>query len=173
MAIFRNSYFWKDGQLYFDHLHGDQYASFLYRLGHVAGKAGPEFQGLAVKTYLLNKALHGLDAFYQVALPESCWLAHPVGTVIGRATFGGPLVVMQGCTIGNRASKYPTFGKRVIICAQSTVIGECHVGDDVCIGAGCLLVNTSVPSGSTVVGRGQDLRIMTQRSSIFESVFLS
>lgn len=171
LTAFRNRYFWKDGQTWFDHLNGDIYSLLLHRLGHTAGSAGPEFQNLAVKSYLLNKALHGLDAYYQVKLPEACWLAHAVGSVIGRAHYGGPVVIMQGCTLGNRAGLYPALGSRVVMCAQSTLIGECEIGDDVVLGAGTLLVGVKVPSGSTVVGRYPEHRILPQRSPILDAIF--
>lgn len=171
LSHYHNPGFWKDGQVRLNHLHGDQYALLLYRLGHEAGRAG--LRDLADKSYLLNKALHGLDLYHQVELPRACWLAHPVGSMIGRATYQGPLVVMQGCTLGNRGGEYPVIGSRVILCAQSSIIGACEIGDNVCIGAGSLLVNEKVPSGCTVVGRTPYIRIIEKRPVIHDTVFRS
>jgi len=171
MAGFHNPYFWRDGQIFLNHLHGDQYALVLYKLGSLAARSGTECRELAEKTYLLNKALHGLDLYSQVALPDACWLAHPVGSVIGRALYQGPLMVMQGCTIGNRGGTYPVLGKRVIVCSHSAIIGACEIGDDVCIGAGSLLIDETIPAGSTVVGRSPNLRVLQRRAPILELVF--
>ena len=38
------------------------------------------------KLFLLNKALHGCDIYYEVALPSVFLLVHPLGTVLGRAS---------------------------------------------------------------------------------------
>lgn len=171
LAAFHNAYFWRDGRIYFNHLHGDQYLLFLYRLGHLAGKSGPEYRTLLDKTYLLNKALHALDLYPQVALPAACWLAHPAGTVIGRAEYQGPLMVMQGCTIGNKAGTYPVIGSRVVLCAQTTILGGCEIGDDVCFGAGSLVLDEKIPSGSTVVGRSPNLRIIPKKANLIERMF--
>lgn len=169
----KNGYFHKDGEVRFDHLHSEQYAMFLYVLGNEAWSAGGEGQPsrLPSKSYLLNKSLHGCDVYFQIGLPEVFWLAHPVGTVLGRATYGNAFAVMQGCTVGNKAGSYPVFGERVVMCANSAVIGACNIGNDVCIGAGSLLVDVDVPDGSTVVGRGPELKILPKRADLLDGVF--
>lgn len=173
MSMYHNPGFWREGEVRLNHLHGDQYAFLLYKLGHQASKEGPTHRELMDKSYLLNKALHGLDLYPQVQLPQACWLAHPVGSVIGRAAYQGPLVIMQGCTIGNRAARYPVIGSHVVLCSQTTLIGDCEIGDNVCIGAGSLLVNEKVPSNCTVVGRTPNLRIIPGRPIILDTVFRS
>lgn len=168
-----NGYFNRGGGPRFDHLHSEQYAMFLYALGHEAWLVGAEENPsrLPSKCYLLNKALHGCDVFFQVRLPEVFWLAHPVGTVLGRAEYGNAFAAMQGCTVGNKAGIYPVFGERVVMCANSAVIGACRIGSDVCIGAGALLVDVDVPDGSTVVGRGPGLKILPKRADLLDCVF--
>ncbi len=157
----------------FDHLHSEHYAVFLYLLGNEAWRAGSEESSsrLATKSYLLNKALHSLEVFYEIGLPPVFWLAHPVGTVLGRARYGNGFAAMQGCTVGNKGGAYPSFGERVVMCAGSGVFGDCRVGNDVCFGAGALIIDAEIPDGSTVVGRGADLRIIEKRSPLIESVF--
>src|SRR5205823_183490 len=71
----------------FDHLHTDQYAVFLYLLANTIFRAGGDTR-LAAKVYALNKALHGVDAFYEVELPSVFAFQHPVGTVLGRGRYG-------------------------------------------------------------------------------------
>ena len=44
-------------------------------------------EDLASKAYCLNKALHAIDVFYEVELPEIFFLEHPLGTVLGRAKY--------------------------------------------------------------------------------------
>lgn len=151
----------KDGMKnppFFSHLHSDQYASFLYLLSNELYRR--EATGPATKVYLLNKALHSLDIFYEVELPDIFLLSHPVGTVLGRAKYGDFLVVMQNCTVGDVNGRYPTLGKRVVLCTGSIVVGGSVLGDEVCVGAGSMLVHASIPPRRTVVGRGKDLRIL-------------
>src|SRR3954463_5146234 len=77
---------WNADGPHFNHLHTDQYAVFLYYLSNTAFQRGEG--AIAAKAYGLNKALHALDAFYEVALPAIFAVVHPVGTVLGRATYG-------------------------------------------------------------------------------------
>ncbi len=171
LSRFHNAYFWRGGQVHLDHLHGDQYLLLLYRLGHHAALAGPARRGLMDKCYLLNKALHGLDIYPQVSLPAACWLAHPVGTVLGRADYRGPLMTMQGCTIGNKSGGYPVIGSHVVLCARTTLLGACEIGDRVCFGAGSLVLDEKIPSDSTVVGRSPNLRVIPRRANLISRVF--
>ncbi|MEI7732402.1 MAG: serine acetyltransferase [Verrucomicrobiota bacterium] len=165
-------YFQRDGRPYFNHLHSDQYAMFLYLLGSTAHRTGdPRLAGLASKSYLLNKALHGLDLFYEVNLPEIFCLAHPVGTVLGRAHYANYFVAMQGCSVGNIGGHYPKFGEKVVLCSQAAVLGDCDFGDEVCVGAGSLIMNTKVPGNSTVVGRAQEVRILENRGDFWKQFF--
>src|SRR5262245_36587483 len=102
------------------HLHGDRYATFLAYLARelaLAGHADP-----AARVYLLNKARHGLDLFYEVALPEVLLLVHPVGSVIGRAQLGNFLCLYQNCSIGGSPREgrleYPVVGDGVLLFAK-------------------------------------------------------
>src|SRR5690606_10500928 len=96
---------------------------------------------------------------------------HPIGTVLGRAVYGNGFVVMQGCTVGNKGGSYPVLGERVVLCAGSSVIGNCKIGNDVCIGAGAQLIDREVPDGSTVVGHDTTLRILPRTSPLLRQVF--
>jgi len=163
--------FFRRGNPFFDHLHAEQYSMFLYLMANECGRTGEKFRPLATKFYLLNKTLHGLEAFYEIELPEIFWFAHPVGTVLGRARYGNRLVVMQGCTVGNVGGVYPVLGERVVLCAHSMVLGACKLGNNVCVGAGSLLVNARVPSNTTVIGRGNSLKLLSNPSELAREYF--
>ena len=61
-----NMKYFNDGtQPIFNHLNGDQYSMFLYWMSFLAN-TDLERSEVASKIYLLNKALHGIDAFYEV-----------------------------------------------------------------------------------------------------------
>ena len=144
---------------------------YLYILANEAYRGeAKSLPDLAVKSYLLNKALHGIEVFYQIKLPEVFWFAHAVGAVLGRATYGNQLVVMQGCTVGNREGEYPVLGDRVVLCAKSTVLGGI-LGSDVCIGAGSLVIGENIPDNSIVVGSTPNLRVLNKRSALLDIYF--
>ena len=96
----RHPAFRDDDAVYFDHLHGDQYTAFLYYASNSAHVAGDE--PLAKKLFLLNKTLSGFFCQYDTLLPPVMWLNHPLGTVIGRGTYGNYLLVTQNVTFRKR-----------------------------------------------------------------------
>lgn len=75
--------------------------------------------------------------------------------VNGKAKFGSEIMLTHNVTIGRdiRGKRIgePTFGSRVCIRANSTVVGNVIIGDDVLI-APNTFVNFDVPSHSIVVG---------------------
>jgi serine O-acetyltransferase len=165
----RGAHFHRGGLPSFDHLNGDQYSMFLYLVSSEAHRAGD--RQMAVKSYLLNKALHGIEVFYEVELPPVFWFSHAVGTVLGRASYGNGLLVAQGCTVGNKDGKYPTLGEKVVLLANSSLIGDCRIGSRVCIGAGSQLIEETVPDDSTVVGSTPNVRILPKRWSLLKGYF--
>lgn len=154
-----DKYYFRNGTPYFDHLHGDQYATFIYFLSRYGATQSGD-RSLAAKLYLLNKALFAVDIFFEVELPEIFLLCHPVGTVLGRASYEDYLVVSQNCTVGNIANVYPKLGWGVVLCSGASVLGGCELGDSVCVGAGSMLVDLQVPAGHTAVGRAKEARII-------------
>jgi serine O-acetyltransferase len=162
--------FHRDGEPWFSHLHSDQYAMFLYLIANELGTHGGSAE-VATKCYLLNKALHGLDVFYEVRLPRLFLLFHPVGTVLGRAEYSDCFTAAQQCTVGNIRGDYPKLGRGVALCAGSAVIGAAEVGDEVTFGAGSLLVGGTVPPRTTVVGRAKDVRFLPSTAPIWRQCF--
>lgn len=157
-TVGRSKYFRDEHGLLLDHLNSDQSTILLYLLSNHLGKIGDT--AAAVKLYLLNKALNGVEAYYAVELPDIFTFSHSMGSVLGRADYGNYLVVSQSCTVGNVRAKYPRFGEGTILFAGATVLGDCQVGDNVCFGAGCLVVNKNIPSNSVVIGRGREVKIL-------------
>ncbi len=144
-------YYLENGQARFHHLNSDHYAMFLYFVANEAWRQG--FTPLAEKAFLLNKALHGLDAFYSIALPEVFLFVHPVGTVLGNATYTDFLVVYQNVTVGTDVGGiYPTFGSACVLYSKCSVIGACNIGNNVSIAAHSFVRNLEVSSDTVVVG---------------------
>lgn len=138
-------YFFDGKTAVFDHLHGDQYAMFLYLLSNEAWKAGET--KAAQKLFLLNKALFGLDAFYEVALPDIFVFVHPLATVLGRATYADYLIVYQRVGIGSNHDVYPTLGRHLTLHPGAKVLGRCTVGDHCTIASEAFLLDRDLDDG--------------------------
>jgi serine O-acetyltransferase len=133
--------FFSDGEARFSHWHSDQYAIFLYYLANSAFREKPGHP-IADKAYALNKALHALDAFYEVELPDVFAVQHPVGTVLGRATYSDYFICYHNCTVGaNLDDDYPAFGRGVVMYGGSRVIGKTVVGDNSFVSTGAIVVD--------------------------------
>lgn len=157
----RNKYYQDDsGKTRLDPLHGCQWTAFLYRLSReLYERAG----GLCDKIYALLRALSGADLYYQVGLPDVLFFDHPLGAVMGRASYSNYLSFSQSCTVGNNHGIYPTFGESVFMLSDSKVIGDCRIGHDVIISAGAFVKDEDVPSGSLVFGASPNLTIKADR----------
>lgn len=147
-----NKYYHRNGETFFNPFHSAQYTIFLYLMSReIFEKSGNTF--LADKIYYLNKALNGCDLFYEVKLPDYFTLDHPVGSVMGRADYGEGFSFCQCCTVGNNRGIYPKLGRNVRMCAYSSIIGNCHVGDNVIIGANSGIKDFDVPDNTIVFGQ--------------------
>jgi serine O-acetyltransferase len=143
--------------------HADEYAAFLYFLSNELWKQTQE-GSLAEKIYLLNRYINNLDIFYDRELPNIFHLEHPVGAVIGRASFKDYLVVHQGVTIGgNMNLELPTFDENVVIYTGAMVLGRSSIGKNCQIGAGVMIHNEHIPDNTTVVSLNNKKNISTQR----------
>ena len=119
---------------------------------------------LADKIYYLNKIMNAVDLFYAIELPDVWSAEHPLGSVMGRAKYSNGFFFYQGCTVGgtkdkNGAIYYPTIEKNVSMFANSCILGRCHIGENVKIGAGCIVKNQDIPDNSIVFGQSPNLII--------------
>lgn len=146
-----NKYFFDGETTVFNHLHGDQYAMWLYVLANELHRQGAPASTCS-KLFLLNKALHGLDAFYEVELPSVFLLVHPLGTVLGRGRYSDFFVAYQRCGVGSNHDIYPTFGKHVTLRPGSAVLGACTVGDGCQIATESLLLDRDLPDNTLYIG---------------------
>jgi len=169
-AQVHRKYYNVGGRVLFDHLNGDQFATFLYFVANSTWAMTGDDE-LATKLFSLNKIMHGLDLYFSVSMPETFLLVHPVGSVIGNASYGDYLVVYQNCTIGSDAGKYPRFGEGTILYARSSVLGDCSIGDDVVFAANSFVVNSDVVSNSIVVGQYPQHRVLASSQSVRERLF--
>lgn len=154
-AHINTKYFSIGNEPCFNHLNGDHYAILLYYMSNTLYREKQPIQ-LASKIFLLNKYLHGLDAFYEVELPEIFMVAHPLGTVLGRGQYSNYFMVYQRCNIGNNGDIYPKLGKHLTMHPGSAVLGNCKVDDYCRIAAGALLLDKDLEEGSLYIGNPRD-----------------
>lgn len=136
----------------FDPLHSSQYATFLYYLANTLHRTGAD-RTLCNKLFFLNKALNGIDLFYEIELPPVFFIGHSVGIVLAKATYGNHLVLYQNCTVGKNHGAAPVLGDGVVLYPHSAVIGDCTVGDGSVIAQGVSVIGRDTP-GDCLVFQG-------------------
>jgi serine O-acetyltransferase len=164
-------YFCDAGQVLFSHLHTDQYAMFLYFLCNTLYRMNGDLS-LASKVYALNKSLHAIDVYYEVKLPDIFYFQHPVGTVLGRASYSNYFFVYQRCSTGaNLDDVYPRLGEGVVMYGNSAIIGDCTVGDNCWLSFGAVVTDQDLPSDSVVFGRSPNIVIKSTRRQVTRDLF--
>ncbi|TPQ35494.1 serine acetyltransferase [Bradyrhizobium guangdongense] len=140
-----------NGEARFSHLHSDQYAIFLYYLSNSVFRERPGHP-IADKAYVLNKALHAWDAFYEVVLPDVFAVQHPVGTVLGRANYSDYFICYHNCTVGaNLDNVYPSFGRGVVMYGGSRIIGQTSVGDNSFVSTGAIVIDGGMLEADSIL----------------------
>jgi serine O-acetyltransferase len=84
------------------------------------------------------------------------FIDHGCGVVIGEsAVIGDDVTIFQGVTLGGtgkeKGKRHPTIGNKVVIGAETIILGNISIGDNVTIGAGTVITK-SVPPSVTIVG---------------------
>jgi serine O-acetyltransferase len=143
----------------FNPFHGAQYAVFLYHVGRVLWERDPGNRLVADRVYGLNRALHGVDMFYEVEMPPVFACDHPLGSIIGRARIGSCFFFTQHCTVGNNKGIYPVIGNHVTMLPGSTILGNCAIGDHVVMAAQSYVRDRDIPAHSLVFGQERNIVI--------------
>ena len=158
-----NKYFFDGEAAVFSHLHGDQYAMWLYLLSNELFRQAAPASACA-KLFLLNKALHGCDIFYEVELPSIFLLVHPLATVLGRGSYSDYFVSYQRCGVGSNHDVYPVFGEHVTLRPGSAVLGACRIGDHCQIAAESLVIDRDLPDHSLYIGNPKTAVVKRQET---------
>lgn len=132
----------------YNHLYSDHNIVFYWFLANTVWVQAKNDQ-LASKLYYLNKVMHGFDCMFDTAMPDIFLVFHGVGTMLGKAIYNDYFVAMQGCTVGSNKGHYPVFGKGVSLTANSSVIGNCKIGDKCNISTGTLVFDKNMGANET------------------------
>jgi serine O-acetyltransferase len=158
---------WIPGQ--FDVLHSSQYCIFLYYLSNSIWRE-EQARSVCTKLFLLNKALNGIDCFYEIELPEVFFIGHSVGIVLAKATYGNKLVLYQNSTVGKNHGVSPVLGDGVIMYPNTAIIGNCRIGPFTILSQGTSVINTDC-IGNAIIFNTSGAKIATKsikRNPLFD-----
>lgn len=164
LGAFHNKYLNVDGIPHFSLNHSGCWAIYLYYLSNSMSKI-EEAQASAQQIYYLNKVMHGVDWYCEVDLPQHFMCEHPIGSVLGRATYGDYLFIYQGVTIGASTNmktgkmSYPVLGNNLLMYSDSKILGNSQIGNNVVLSANACVLNQNIPDDSIVFGISPNLVI--------------
>lgn len=155
------------------------YSVFLYYLGHEIGtrkEAGGDNIEFADKLYYLNKMMNSVEWYWNIKLPKHFIVEHPIGSVLGKGVYGDYFSIYQGVTVGERLSRdkvdWPRIGHHVTMFANSSVIGNCNIGNWVIVSANTYILNQNVPDCSIVFGSSPNLIVKTYDEDRIKEYFV-
>ncbi|WP_370661692.1 hypothetical protein [Massilia aquatica] len=163
---------WQSGQ--FNYLNSSQYCLYLYFLANTVWReeGSEEAVGAATRLFLLNKALNGIDLFYEIAMPEVFFIGHSVGIVLAKATYGNYLVLYQNSTVGKNHGVAPVLGEGVILYPNSAIIGRCRIGANTTVSQGTGVINRDTPGDCLVfAGTAGELTIKAAKRPLIDDFF--
>jgi len=160
---------WRQGC--FDHLHSSQYCMFLYWLSRCLWLRDQERE-VCNKLFGLNKALNGIDLFYEIEMPSIFFVGHSVGIVLAKASYGKHLVLYQNCTVGKNHGRAPQIGEGVILYPHAAVLGGACIGARSVVAQGASVIDRQVPDDSLVFrGPGPEPVVRPSRRSYLDFYF--
>ena len=135
---------WRPDQ--FNVLQSSQHCIYLYYLANTIWRQSGD-TAAPTRLFLMNKALNGIDLFYEIAMPEAFYIGHSVGIVLAKATYGNHLVLYQNSTVGRHKDQIPVIGERVVLYPNTAVIGRSVVESDCVVSQGTSVINRRVAAG--------------------------
>lgn len=129
------------------------YLVFLYRISHWLYSNKIPLLPTMVRAF--GQFLYGAEIVPSAKIGASFKIAHTNGIVIG-GEIGDNFECFHNVTIGgrgrnNNGRELPKIGNNVKAYCGSIIIGPVTIGDNVKIGANCIVIN-DIPNNCTVVG---------------------
>lgn len=160
---------WREGQ--FNYLHSSQYCLYLYFLANTIWRHEKD-GGACTRLFLLNKALNGIDLFYEIEMPRIFFIGHSVGIVLAKATYGDYLVLYQNSTVGKNHGDAPVLGEGVVMYPNTAIIGRSTIADRTVLSQGVSIINRDTPGDCIAyAGAGNDLVFKPARRDILADLF--
>ena len=129
------------------------HAIWNYRVSHFLWKL--KLRTLSRMFANIARIATGIEIHPGATIGRRFVIDHGVGVVIGEtAIIGNDVLMYHGVTLGGVVNKpvkrHPTIGNRVILGANSIILGDITIGDDCKIGAGAIVVK-NLPAGKVAV----------------------
>jgi serine O-acetyltransferase len=154
----------------FNVLQSSQHCIYLYYLANTIWKQSGD-TAAPTRLFLMNKALNGIDLFYEIAMPQVFYIGHSVGIVLAKATYGNHLVLYQNSTVGRHKDQIPQIGDRVVLYPNTAVIGRSVVESDAVISQGTSVINKRVPAGQMAFRAGDGLAFSPRPDALLAEYF--
>lgn len=131
--------FW--GLLFF--LHNNSYfrSLFYFRIGPIMSLIIGWYRP-GNKYFIISKTLR---------MGAGCIVAHPYATILNAESIGCNFVCRHCTTLGSKGEGRPVIGDDVTLGASVTIIGNVHIGNNVIIGAGSVVVK-DLPDNCVAAG---------------------
>jgi len=155
----------------FHYLHSSQYCIYLYFIANTIWRNTGNVEA-CTKLFLLNKALNGIDLFYEIDMPDIFFIGHSVGIVLAKAVYSDCLVLYQNSTVGKNAGVAPVMERGVVMYPNTAIIGRATVRANTVISQGVGVVNRDTPGNVMVFQRGNGELIFKElRRDIIGEIF--
>ena len=155
----------------FSYLHSSQYCIYLYYLANSIFRNGGDPAACA-RLFLLNKALNGIDLFYEIEMPKVFFIGHSVGIVLAKATYGEKLILYQNSTVGKNHGVAPVLGDGVVMYPNTAIIGRCNVASGTILAQGTSIINRDTPGDCVAYpGSGGDLVFKPSKRDVLADIF--
>lgn len=149
------------------------FAIFVYRMAHELYLLNVPFIPRIMSEYAHDHT--GIDINPGATIGEYFFIDHGTGVVIGETTqIGNNVKIYQGVTLGALSTRsgqllrdvkrHPTIEDNVTIYSNASILGgETVIGKGVVVGGNCFITE-SIPAGSRVSIKNQDIGITEKRS---------
>lgn len=87
----------------------------------------------------------------RMKIGDGMWIAHPYATILNAESIGKNFSCIHCTTVGATDKGIPVIGDNVFLCANVTIVGPVHIGSNVIIGAGSVVVK-DIPDNCVVAG---------------------
>lgn len=135
-------------------LYPGYHALLLHRVAHALYRLHLYF--LARLISQIARTLTGIEIHPGAQIGKRLFIDHGMGVVIGEtAIIGDDCLIYHQVTLGgmsaNDEKRHPTLGNNVMVGTGAKVLGNIHIGDNVKIGANCIVIK-DVEAGKTIIG---------------------
>ena len=135
-------------------LYPGYHAILFHRVAHLLYKAHLYF--LARLISQISRTLTGIEIHPGAQIGKRLFIDHGMGVVIGEtAIIGDDCLIYHQVTLGGMSAKdekrHPTLGNNVMVGTGAKILGNIHIGDNVKIGANCIVIK-DVEAGKTIIG---------------------